>query len=477
MSVRPGCGLAQRIWWSVSGEDRRGLRIAYVALWAVIAVAAGVVVWAVPAAVRFAGAAPSTFWALALAALLVDVPLFGLTDRNDWRLRTTLSVGFTFAIFVLWGAGPAIVVQVLAGAVTSAGQRYDPRAGLFLISRVVLGIAVAGLVAVLGGLRPITEEGHGLSGRELLTIMLLAVVWGAVNYGVMIGARSTVRPAGLRQAAADARGDLVATAVVVLAVVPLLTVIAGWWTLLVAAALMVWNLLRREQQSRELRMGRDPESGLLNRQGLASGMRAITSRDFVAPYGPRPFGLIVVNVESVLEINRTLGRELYEKVVGVASRRLADAYGEDRTARLTAEGIVIFVPDLTEENAVDATRQAVALLEPRIEVDDIPFTLDPVGGVALSPQHGRDLGSLLMKAELAAGEARHQHRRAAVYVHRTAEQGQRRVTLLRELHAVLRDPARHHEIEVLYQPQVEIGTGQLMAVEALLRWTRPPPTS
>jgi EAL domain-containing protein (putative c-di-GMP-specific phosphodiesterase class I) len=45
--------------------------------------------------------------------------------------------------------------------------------------------------------------------------------------------------------------------------------------------------------------------------------------------------------------------------------------------------------------------------------------------------------------------------------------------LLRELHNVLRNHARHHEITVLYQPQVDLDTGHLVAVEALLRWTHP----
>jgi EAL domain-containing protein (putative c-di-GMP-specific phosphodiesterase class I) len=48
-----------------------------------------------------------------------------------------------------------------------------------------------------------------------------------------------------------------------------------------------------------------------------------------------------------------------------------------------------------------------------------------------------------------------------------------RITLLRELHKVLQDPARHSEITVLYQPQVEVSTGELVGVEALLRWTHP----
>ena len=91
--------------------------------------------WALPQAVRFAHHAPKGFWAMTIAAVIVDIPLFGAGRRDDLRVRSTLSVCFTFAIFVLWGAPPAIVVQALAGTVTVIGQRYRPRAGLYLVSR------------------------------------------------------------------------------------------------------------------------------------------------------------------------------------------------------------------------------------------------------------------------------------------------------------------------------------------------------
>jgi hypothetical protein len=57
---------------------------------------------------------------------------------------------------------------------------------------------------------------------------------------------------------------------------------------------------------------------------------------------------------------------------------------------------------LSEADAVAETHNAVSSLEPLIEADNIAFALDPTGAVALSPQHGRDLGTLLDEGELAA---------------------------------------------------------------------------
>lgn len=442
-------------------------------MWTAVLAAAAALAWAMPGTLRFLPEASSSFWAMVLGALVVDIPLFGLTFRHERRIRATLSVCFALAIFVLWGAAPAIVVQALAGAVSAVGQRYRGRPGLFVVARLVLAVAAAALVVNL--VRPdlATQPVMRLTGADLLAFTLLAAVWIAVSYGLLVAARVTTDPYDGRRSAAEIRLDLIRTAVSVMIVAPLLTVIPDWWPVLVAAPLLVLNQLALEQVRHELALSRDPASGLLNYQGLAGGVRAITALDARAAEGPQPFGIILINVESVLHINRTLGRGLYEKVIGAASRRIIDAYGEDYAARIAGDSIVILVPDLFEPHALAVTQNVVGVLEPPVEVDGIPFTLRPVAGVALSPQHGRDLGTLLTRAELAASEARRTGVRAVRYAQHAAELAERRLVLLRELHAALREPTRHNEITVLYQPQVEISSGRVFSVEALLRWTHP----
>jgi EAL domain-containing protein (putative c-di-GMP-specific phosphodiesterase class I) len=344
---------------------------------------------------------------------------------------------------------------------------------LFVTSRLVLALAGAELVAAVLLERSRLHPGTAIAGPDLVAILVLALVWLVLTFALLVAGRAAWTGRRPRHEMSELRGYLVATTASILIVSPLLTAIPGWWLVLVAVPLFAWSHLATEVARREQRMGREPSTGLLNRHGLAIGTEALAAEDLLNPARPRTFGIVLVNVEALLTINRALGREMYEKAVAQAADRLIQAYGDDRVGRLAGEGFVILVPDMTSETALAQAEEAVGVVTPRIIVEGIPFSLDPVGGVALSPEHGRELGTLLAKAELAVSEVRRRGGIAMVYVREAAEVARRRIDLLGELNAALHDPARSSEVAVVYQPQIEISTGRLSGVEALVRWSHP----
>jgi EAL domain-containing protein (putative c-di-GMP-specific phosphodiesterase class I) len=92
-----------------------------------------------------------------------------------------------------------------------------------------------------------------------------------------------------------------------------------------------------------------------------------------------------------------------------------------------------------------------------------------VAGIACYPEHGTTFDALLRHADVALGRAKASHRPALVYADAFDEHGVERLTLVAELGRAI-DAG---ELELVFQPQVELATGRLCAVEALVRWPHP----
>ncbi|HEY7223672.1 MAG TPA: EAL domain-containing protein [Micromonosporaceae bacterium] len=435
-------------------------------------VAAVLTLWNLPRAWAFLPDAPMQFWYLAVLALLVDLPLFTRV-RPQAAFRTTLTVCFAMAVILDWGVGPGIIVQAVAAAVSAIGQRSSWRTGLGFVSRLVLALLAAQVVLTFVLSQVHYDPRIGRARDALIPFLIMASVWLVTTLGLIVLWELLVSGIPPRPVVARVFDGLFATVASMLLAQPLLSIVSDWRVSLVALPLIMWNLIVGAHARREQRLNRDPVSGAMSQRGLMAALEDLVRYDFMKPYAPRSFGLIVVSGQRVPAISRVLGRHVYETVVKELVRRLVAAYGAIHVGRLAGEGLVVVVPDLTAESGLAEAERAVEVCKVPIEVNGVPFDIEPTAGVALSPLHGRDLGVLLVKAELALTDARRRGVAAGVHAPVESSAADRRMALLVEMAAVLRDPGRADEIAVHYQPQIELQTGRLRGVEALLRWTHP----
>jgi predicted signal transduction protein with EAL and GGDEF domain len=93
-------------------------------------------------------------------------------------------------------------------------------------------------------------------------------------------------------------------------------------------------------------------------------------------------------------------------------------------------------------------------------------------GIALYPDHGEDFAALLRRADVAMYDAKHSSAGVAVYTPESDHHSAERLGLLADLRRALETPGCD-EVTMYYQPQIDIHTGAVVGVEALLRWHHP----
>jgi diguanylate cyclase (GGDEF)-like protein len=180
--------------------------------------------------------------------------------------------------------------------------------------------------------------------------------------------------------------------------------------------------------------------------------------------------LLLIDLNHFKEVNDTLGHAAGDRVlIQVAERLRAAVGGDDLVARLGGDEFAVLFHGLPAP-AVAAHRAEsllTALHEP-IELDGMRISVEASGGIAVAPSTG-GMTELLRRADVAMYQAKRAGRRIATYApaRDTADLG--RLALGGDLPRAVAD----HEFTVNFQPIVDLGSGEVVAAEALARWRHP----
>jgi len=226
---------------------------------------------------------------------------------------------------------------------------------------------------------------------------------------------------------------------------------------------------RLTEQKLDFLINRDPLTGLLNR-GLFAEL--LTHAILHAERNQTSFALLFLGLDHFKTINESLGHRLGDQLLIEAGKRLQSLLPEsDAIARIGGDEFNIILDRGADMARVDlmAQRMIDALAE--------PFMLEGNGvyigasvGVALYPADGRDAATLRSSADAALHRAKVQGRGILRFF--SAEMtGRARDRLT--LESDLRRARDRDELRLHYQPQVDLVTGEIVGVEALLRWQHP----
>ena len=184
----------------------------------------------------------------------------------------------------------------------------------------------------------------------------------------------------------------------------------------------------------------------------------------------KPLALLVMDLDGFKEINDTLGHHAGDRVLQHVATRVRGTLREtDTVARLGGDEFAIVLPSTDVDGAILAAQKVLQEIERPLVIDGRPLGVRASVGVACFPEHGASAETLLQKADVAMYLAKSDGHGIAVYTPDRDRHTQRRLTLISELRHAL--DARQFFLE--YQPIVELRTGVVVGVEALVRWNHP----
>jgi len=181
---------------------------------------------------------------------------------------------------------------------------------------------------------------------------------------------------------------------------------------------------------------------------------------------------VYMNVDRLRYVNDSLGHEAGDYILSVIAKRLK-MFLRDSTiiGRLSGDEFALLLLDIRDtQHAKQLAKEVQQYLEEPIEVKGQMHTPSLSFGIALYPEHAKKTTELAMKAEKALSTARaHGGGGCEMYQHGTATKTFERILLENEL----RKSVQLGHLHLDYQPKVNLKTGELIGVEALVRWNHP----
>jgi diguanylate cyclase (GGDEF)-like protein len=230
---------------------------------------------------------------------------------------------------------------------------------------------------------------------------------------------------------------------------------------------------RTEEQIRRLAYC-DSLTGIPNRQAFLELLERELAHSRQAG---KKFAVLFMDLDSFKRINDTLGHNVGDLLLQTVSERLrdtirpSDVVSHNHLARLGGDEFTILIPDLDRvEDALAVAQRVKDAMRRPFQLDGNEIFVTASIGISLYPKDGEDSESLLKYADTAMYHAKNCGKNnAKLYSSSLTMQIMSHV----KLEVGLRKALQNNELYLLYQPQIDVPSSQIVGVEALVRWRHP----
>ena len=241
---------------------------------------------------------------------------------------------------------------------------------------------------------------------------------------------------------------------------------------------------RTEEQIRRLAYC-DSLTGIPNRQAFLETLERELLR---SKEHDKKFAVLFMDLDAFKRINDTLGHDVGDHLLKVVSERLRETIrpsdlvlraehefesssGGSNLARLGGDEFTILIPDLERvEDALNVAHRVKEAMRRPFMIEGHEIFVTASIGISLYPEDGEDCNSLLKYADTAMYHAKNCGKNnAKLYSSSLTMEIMSHV----KMEVGLRKALQNNELYLLYQPQIDVPSTQIVGVEALVRWRHP----
>lgn len=187
--------------------------------------------------------------------------------------------------------------------------------------------------------------------------------------------------------------------------------------------------------------------------------------------------LFFIDLDNFKRINDSLGHHVGDQLLQKVSERISKYIREeDSIGRLGGDEFILLLPELSDdeqsarEHASDTAYKVLSLLSIPVNVDQHILNIGGSIGISLFPCDGTEPDEVMRHADSAMYLAKNNGKNTfKFYQHYLQEQIQLRISIEEKL----REALTENHLELYYQPQCDLVTGEFTAIEALVRWNHP----